>query len=86
MRRIRRKLLCIPFDFDILNNNAWEYERDKQIYGTLADMLLKTDRWSMPPDNDAINEKVKQWFEIAEEDFHLAKHAFLIRLLCLIVW
>jgi len=32
----------------------------------------------MTPDREAINERVKQWFEIAEEDFHLAKHSFSI--------
>jgi len=32
----------------------------------------------MLPNEELINKKVKQWFEIAEEDFHLAKHSFVI--------
>ena len=32
----------------------------------------------MPPDNEAIFQKVRQWFEIAEEDYHLAEHSFAI--------
>ncbi|MBI2419303.1 MAG: HEPN domain-containing protein [Ignavibacteriales bacterium] len=32
----------------------------------------------MAPNNEAIHTKVKQWFEIAEEDFHLAEQSFRI--------
>ena len=36
MRSIRRKLHSIPFDFDILTITPEEYDRDRQICGTLA--------------------------------------------------
>lgn len=36
MRSIRRKLNSIPFDFDTLTITPEEYDRDRQIYGTLA--------------------------------------------------
>ncbi len=36
MRRLRRKLRSIPRDIDILAITPEEYERDRQIFGTLA--------------------------------------------------
>ncbi|NUN10522.1 MAG: nucleotidyltransferase domain-containing protein [Ignavibacteriaceae bacterium] len=36
MRRLRRKLHSIPYDFDILTITPEEYNRDRQICGTLA--------------------------------------------------
>lgn len=36
MRRLRRKLLSIPYDFDVLTVTPEEYNRDRQICGTIA--------------------------------------------------
>jgi len=36
MRSLRRKLLAIPYDFDIITITPEEFERDSKISGTIA--------------------------------------------------
>ena len=36
MRELRRKLLSLPYDFDVIAITPEEYERDKNISGTIA--------------------------------------------------
>ena len=36
MRSLRRKLLPVPYDFDIITITGEEYERDRMIAGTIA--------------------------------------------------
>ena len=85
MVEMDRALDGVDCAFDILILTPEEYERNRQIPGTIARPAWKEEYCMSVPDEPVLD-KVRQWFVHADEDLRLATAQWIAWRIARIVW